>query len=167
MVEVEMDRHPFRVAFETRDLDGVRKALAPDVALNSPITSRFRFVGRDEVADLIGIVRELLEDLQVVAEFGDGDLHVLAFRARVEGHDLEGADLLRLDEEGRVCEITVFVRPLPGVTALLAALAPRVTGEAGRPRSIAAAGFARTFAALSRLGDRAGARLVSRPGSPR
>ncbi len=162
METTALERHPLRVAFEARDLEGVAAALAPDVVLNSPITSAFRFEGRDEVTDLLRVARELFEDLRYVADFGDVDMHVLTFRAAVEGHELEGTDLLRLNEDGRVREITVFVRPLPGVTALIAALAPKLAGEAGPGRSLAAAGFARPFAVLSRIGDSTGARLVTR-----
>jgi hypothetical protein len=157
--QAKTDRHPLRVAFEGRDFDGVAEALAPDVVLNSPITALFQFQGRDRVTELLGLVREVFEDLHYEAEFGDAESRAIVFRARVEGHELEGTDILRLDEEGRVREITVFVRPLPGLTALMAALAPRLAAERGRTRSIAAAGV-RPVAALTRTVDRVGARLV-------
>jgi len=159
-VEALMDRHPLRVAMEARDLDGVAEALAPDVVLHSPITSSFRFVGRDEVTALLGIVREVFEDLRYVEEFGEGPLHVLVFRARVNGQQLEGTDIMRLDEQGRVRELNVFIRPLPGLTALTAALAPRLALKTGRARSVAVAGMVRPLAAITRLTDVPGSRLA-------
>jgi hypothetical protein len=71
-VEALIQRHPLRVAMEERDLEGVAEALAPDVVLHSPITSSFRFAGREEVTALLGIVRELLEDVDYFEE-GVGD----------------------------------------------------------------------------------------------
>ena len=155
-----MGRHPLRVAFEAGDLDGVAEALAPDVVLLSPVTSSFRFAGRDEVAALLGIVRDVFEELRYVEEFGDGAVRALVFQARVNGQQLEGTDILRLDEMGRVREIRVFIRPLPGLTALTAALAPRLARETGRARAAAVAGMVRPLAAMTRLTDVPGSRLA-------
>jgi SnoaL-like domain len=159
-MEAQLERHPLRVAFEARDLQGVAEALAPDVVLHSPITSSFRFVGRDEVAALLGIVRQVFEDLNYLAEFGEDRIRVLVLRARVNGQQLEGTDILRLDEQGRVSELKVFIRPLPGLTALAAALAPRLARDTGWARSAAVAGMTRPFAAITRLGDVPGSRLA-------
>jgi hypothetical protein len=155
-----MGRHPLRVAFEAGDLDGVAEALAPDVVLLSPVSSSFRFAGRDEVAALLGIVRDVFEELRYVEEFGDGAVRALVFQARVNGQQLEGTDILRLDEKGRVREIRVFIRPLPGLTALAAALAPRLARETGRARAAAVAGMVRPLAAMTRLTDVPGSRLA-------
>ncbi len=78
-MEALIERHPLRVAMEARDLEGVAEALAPDVVLHSPITSSFRFVGREEVTALLGIVRELLEDLDYFEDFGEDSTHLLGF----------------------------------------------------------------------------------------
>ena len=86
-------------------------------------------------------------------EFGEGGMRALIFRARVKGQSLEATDILRMDERGRVSEIRVFIRPLPGLTALTAALAPRLARETGRVRSAAVAGMVRPVAAITRLGD--------------
>ena len=155
-----MGRHPLRVAFEAGDLDGVAEALAPDVVLLSPVTSSFRFAGRDEVGALLGIVRDVFEELRYVEEFGDGAVRALVFQARVNGQQLEGTDILRLDEKDRVREIRVFIRPLPGLTALTAALAPRLARDTGRARAAAVAGMVRPLAAMTRLTDVPGSRLA-------
>jgi hypothetical protein len=138
---------------EARDPAGVAEALAPDVVLHSPVTSSFRFVGRDEVTALLGIARDLLEDLHYVEEFGEGSMHVMVFRARVNGRPLEGTDVMRLDAQGRVRQLDVFIRPLPGLAALTAALAPRLARKTGRARSATVAGMTRPLAAITRLAD--------------
>jgi hypothetical protein len=145
-------RHPLRVAFEGRDRGGLAAALAPDVVLHSPIASSFRFEGREEVAALLGIVSEVFEDLTYLDEFGTESVHSLVFRARVHGQELEGTDILQLDD-GLVREMRVFIRPLPGLVALAAALAPRLARRSGRARSLAVAGLVRPLAVMSRLGD--------------
>src|ERR1700676_5320974 len=102
------DPHPLRVAFEPRDFDGVANALSPDVVLHSPITSSFRFEGRDEVAPLLQSVRGVFTDLRYLHELGDGDVRVLVFEARVGRQQVQGTDIMRIDEQGRAVEITVL-----------------------------------------------------------
>jgi hypothetical protein len=152
-VDALAGRHPLRVAFEGRDIPGVARALAPDVVLHSPVTLSIRFVGREEVTALLGIVRELLEDLEYLEEFGGDRVHAFVFSARVNGQQLEGTDILRLDEAGLVKDFRVFIRPLPGLAALTAALAPRLASETGGARAMAVRGLVGPLAALTRFGD--------------
>src|SRR5688500_8742484 len=145
---------------EARARDAIAESLAPAVVLHSPITSSFRFVGREEVTALLGIVREFLEDLDYFEDFGEDRTHLLGFRARVNGQRLEGTDIMRLDEQGRVRELRVFIRPLPGLTALMAALGPRLAKKTGRARSTAVAGMVRPLATITRLTDVPGSKLA-------
>jgi hypothetical protein len=162
------DPYPLRVAFAARDFDGVTRALAPDVVLHSPITKSFRFEGRDEVAALLETVRGVFDDLQYLHDLGAGDVRVLVFRARVGRQSIEGTDILLLDEHGRVREIRVFARPLAGLTALAAALAPRLARRRGRSRAFIVARMLGPLAWMTRLGDLPVSRLASgkRIGSP-
>jgi hypothetical protein len=118
---------------EARDAAAVRAAFAPDVVLNSPIiTTPFR--GREEVGDLFEVILEVLGPITYLAEI-PGDPHVLSFRTDVKGTEIEGVDLLRLDENGLVNEITVLLRPFPGIAAFLKATGPKLArrrGGAGR-----------------------------------
>jgi hypothetical protein len=72
-----------------------------------------------------------------------GEPHVLHFTGEVKGKKLEGIDLLRFDDEGRIKEMTVFFRPLPAVAAFLTATGPKL----GRRRR--GAGVAATIAAAN------------------
>jgi SnoaL-like protein len=153
--------HPLRVAFEARDFEGVARALSPDVVLHSPITSSFRFEGRDEVASLLETVRGVVDDLHYLDDVGDTGVRAIVFGARVGGQRIEGTDVLRLDEQGRVREIRVFVRPLAGLTAFGAALAPRLARRRGRMRAFAVARMLGPVALMTRLGDVPASRLVS------
>jgi len=73
---------------------------------------------------------------------------------------MEAVDVMRLDGEGRVCEFTVFFRPLPGLAALAAALAPEVAPT--RPRAIAARMLTRPLELMTRSGERVVKRLAGR-----
>ncbi len=51
---------------------------------------------------------------------------VLEFSAHVGGKELKGIDFIRFDEEGRIADFEVMVRPMSGLQALGTAMAARV-----------------------------------------
>ena len=113
------DRDDFRSAVESGDRERMLDALAPDVIFNSPVKHK-PFEGREAVAVLFGALLETFEDFRYTDEFDDEDgSKALIFRARVGDRDLEGIDILRFDDAGRVHgDFTVMVRPLTGAMAL-------------------------------------------------
>jgi SnoaL-like domain len=122
--------HPFRLAVEAKDLDAATATLHEDVVLHSPILFR-GFEGRDVVTQVLTHVAATLEDFRYTDELADGDTVVLRFKARVGDRELEGIDFLELDEEGRVAELTVFMRPMSALTAFNEQMAARLGVEAG------------------------------------
>lgn len=110
--------HPFRRAAEAKDFDGLTATLHEDVVLHSPILFR-GFEGRDTVATVLTHVAATLEDLTYIDELSDDKTVCLRFKANVAGtsRELEGIDFLELDEDGRVTELTVFMRPFSALTA--------------------------------------------------
>lgn len=143
------------------DFAAMRELLAPDVVLHSPIAESVKFRGRDNVLELLRIANDAYEDLSYTAIVGRGDTWMQVFDVRVDGTAMQGADLMRLDDEGRVREFTVFFRPLAGVATLASALAPEVARRQGsRPRSAAARALTRPLAAAARVGDRVAGRLA-------
>jgi hypothetical protein len=134
-------RTPLRAAFEARDHDALISALAPDVVLQSPIFE-LPFSGVDEAGDLFAVLLDVLWPITYVDEI-PGDPHVLHFTAEVEGKQLEGVDLLRFDDEGKVREITVLFRPFPAIAAFLSATGPKLArrrGGTGRAPALRIAG---------------------------
>jgi hypothetical protein len=112
-----MEPHAFRRAAETKDLDLLRETLAEDVVLHSPILFK-GFEGREMSMIVLSNVIEVFEDFRYLDEVhGDGTV-VLRFAAKVDGKfEIEGIDYLTLDEEGRVVDLTVFLRPQKAVQA--------------------------------------------------
>lgn len=108
--------HPFRRAAEAKDLDLLTDTLREDVVLHSPVLFR-GFEGREMVAAVLTHVAATLEDLTYIDELADERTVALRFQARVGDRQLEGIDFLELDEDGRVAELTVFMRPLSALTA--------------------------------------------------
>jgi len=77
---------------------------------------------------VLGTVIEALEDFAYHRELAsdDGLNVVLEFSARVGDKKLKGIDLVRFDEDGRIVEFEVMVRPLSGLQALGQAMGERL-----------------------------------------
>lgn len=117
----------FRAAVEKRDLTGLEDLFTEDVRLYSPV--KFTpFEGRPMVLGLFGVLMRVFEDFRYVGDFegtaetsadgAEAPAEVLLFRAAVDGREIHGIDLLHFDEEGRIKEFTVMVRPQSAVQAL-------------------------------------------------
>jgi hypothetical protein len=127
--------HPFRIAAEAKDLDRVKEILREDVVLHSPILFR-GFEGREAVAFVLGHVAETLEDLTYTGELTEDGAVALHFKAHVGDRELEGIDLLELDTDGKVAEITVFMRPLSALTAFNERMGERLGAEPPAQRAL-------------------------------
>jgi hypothetical protein len=108
--------HPFRVAAEAKDVELMTAVLREDVVLHSPILFR-GFEGREMVGQVLTHVAATLEDFTYTDEIAGEDSVCLRFKARVGDRELEGIDFLELDDEGKVTELTVFMRPLSAINA--------------------------------------------------
>lgn len=145
----------WRAAAERGDAAAAVRCLAPDVVVISPLTARFRFHGPGQVADMLAAAYEVLTDIRFHTSVGAGDTRALFFHARAGREEVEEAQLLRLDRDGLIRELTLFGRPLPALTTVLRDLGPRLLRRQGRPglaRLVAVA--TRPLAALTGSGDR-------------
>ena len=122
--------HPFRRAAEAKDVELMTDALREDVVLHSPILFR-GFEGREIVTQVLTHVAATLEGLTYTDELVEGNTVALRFKAQVGDRELEGIDFLELDEEGRVAELTVFMRPMSALTRFNEQMAARLGVESG------------------------------------
>jgi hypothetical protein len=92
-----------------------------------------RFEGRDEVVALHRDIFAVLENIDTTEPLVLGDTQAFIFRAQVRGTELEVMNVVRVNEQGQIVEITIFGRPLPGVATLFATLPPRVSARRRGP----------------------------------
>jgi SnoaL-like protein len=123
--------HPFRRAAEAKDLELMTEALREDVVLHSPILFR-GFEGRDVVIAVLAQVIQVLEDFEYTDELAEGSTVVLRFKANVGDRQLEGIDFLQLDEDGRVADLTVFMRPMSALTRFNEQMTARLAAAQGK-----------------------------------
>jgi hypothetical protein len=112
----------FRQAVEARDNAAIEELLADDVVFTSPVAHQ-PYPGKAITAAILRGVLRVFEDFRYEREITDGRDHALMFQATVAGKQVQGCDFLHFDDDGRIDELTVMVRPLSGANALAAAMA--------------------------------------------
>jgi hypothetical protein len=132
--------HPFRAAVEARDHEAVEALLAADVAFTSPVAFK-PYRGKALTAAILRGVLRVFEDFTYVREIANPDGRDLAFvfTATVRGKQITGCDFLHLDDEGKIDDFMVMVRPLSGAQALAEAMNAqfdRIAQEAARETTL-------------------------------
>ncbi|AXE83360.1 nuclear transport factor 2 family protein [Streptomyces sp. Go-475] len=115
--------HPFRKAVENGDLDAVAALLADDVVFTSPVAFK-PYPGKAITTAILRAVTQVLDDFTYVREIAgpDGRDHAFVFTASIAGKKLQGCDFLHFDEDGKIDDFTVMVRPLSAAQALSEAM---------------------------------------------
>jgi SnoaL-like domain len=117
----------FRAAIENEDLAALDDLFTEDVRFYSPV--KFTpFEGKPMVLGLFGVLLRTFEDFHYVgrldgtsetsADGTEAPSTALLFRATVNGKQIHGMDLLHFDQEERIKEFTVMVRPQSAVQTL-------------------------------------------------
>ena len=124
----------WRAAGERGDVAAAGRCLAAGIEVVSPLTAQFRFHGQQQVKDMLAAAFEVISDIRYHTEVGDDVTRALFYRGRCGSEHFEEAQLLRFDRDGLITELTLFGRPLPGVTAVMAAIGPCASSSPGTTR---------------------------------
>lgn len=116
-----------------QDFSALPELLHPEALFRSPVAHK-PYPGAQAVHLILSTVIQVFKDFtyhrELVSE--DGLSVVLEFSAVVDDKALKGIDLIRFDEQGKIVEFEVMVRPLSGLQALGAEMRSRL--EAFLPR---------------------------------
>ncbi|MET7946582.1 hypothetical protein [Micromonospora sp. NPDC005324] len=119
----------WRAAGEAGDANAAVAALSPEVTLLSPITEQFAF----QVRNLLEVALAAIDGITYTDQVAEGRTVALFYEAHVGGRRLYEAQRLRLDADGLIAEITLFVRPLPALTQLMTKLGPELARRNKQP----------------------------------
>lgn len=103
---------------ERRDLSELPQLLHPQAVFRSPMA--YKPYAGAAVNLILNTVIKVFEDFVYHRELAsaDGLSVVLEFSARVGERELKGIDMVRFDEEGRIVDFEVMIRPMSGLQAL-------------------------------------------------
>ncbi len=116
--------HPFGVAIMAGDEEAALATIAENVVFRSPAVHR-AYEGKAMVEALLRAVATVFENFRYTNEWRDGTTTILFFEASVGDRDLQGIDLLEVDDDGKIATFTVMIRPLSGLQALATAMQAR------------------------------------------
>jgi SnoaL-like protein len=119
----------FRAAAEGKDFSAIDELFSEQVSFRSPVVFA-PYEGREAIGMILSAVAGVFEDFRYTDQVESGATAVLVFEARVGDRELNGVDILRFDEDDRIAELTVMVRPMSGMNALAEAMQARLAGAA-------------------------------------
>jgi hypothetical protein len=95
----------------------VADSLHDDVRFRSPFAD---YTGRPDVAHLVGLIRQALVDLRVSRQLAAGGDTMTRFEARIDtGEQVQGVLVEEHDDEGRLVEAMLTVRPYAGLRTVM------------------------------------------------
>jgi hypothetical protein len=97
-------------------LDGL---LADEAVFRSPVVFAPQEGKALTSSYLSAALKVLGPSLRYVGQWHDDDSAVLEFEADLDGVYIQGVDMLRWNDEGKLVSITVMVRPLRGLQKLI------------------------------------------------
>jgi hypothetical protein len=122
---------------------------ADDIIVRSPITQIIRFEGIDQARDLFLHVFDYIADIKFYKVIGQGsDEQVIFWRGLAGKTYLEEANLIKMNDKGQICEMTVFMRAIPGLMTFAAGIAPALARKHGLLRWLIVSVALKTVALL-------------------
>ncbi|WP_043310123.1 nuclear transport factor 2 family protein [Pseudomonas sp. ML96] len=102
-----------------QDLSQLPELLHPQAVFRSPMAHN-AYPGAQAVNLILNTVLQVFQDFAYHRELAsaDGLNVVLEFSAKVGERELKGIDMIRFDENGKIVEFEVMVRPMSGLAAL-------------------------------------------------
>ncbi len=114
---------------EERDLEALEAILAEDVSMGAP-PYWDDLKGRPIVHHLLGLIIATIEDFSYQREWHDdwraGGEIALEFHGHIGELDIQGIDLISLNERGDVQDLDVLIRPMNALSALKDVIAPQM-----------------------------------------
>jgi hypothetical protein len=107
-------------AIRERDRGALAAMVADDVVFNSPVTT---YRGRDQVVDILAVIGSILEDVSATREVET----VTFVKGYLDGEQLDGVLVEIRDDDDRIAEITILLRPLAAVQKAVVRLARAMT----------------------------------------
>jgi hypothetical protein len=116
-----MSTHPGLAAWHAYMAGGgdpqtLRDLLAEDAVFHSPVVHTPQ-AGRDKVFAYLHAASHVLggDSFRYLREIVDGDQAMLEFQSTLDGIQINGVDIIRWNEDGKIRDFKVMVRPLKAI----------------------------------------------------
>ena len=115
---------------EKQDLSELYKIAHKDAIFRSP-TGHKPYKSDMAMCMALQTVATVFDSFEYDREFAgeDGQSIVLEFRASVGDKEIKGIDMIRFDDNGKITEFEVMIRPMSGLQALAEKMAAKIGGQ--------------------------------------
>jgi hypothetical protein len=114
------------------DPQALKALLAEDAVFHSPVVHTPQ-EGRDKVFGYLHAASHVLggEHFRYLREIVDGDQAMLEFVSELDGIQINGVDIIRWTEDGKISDFKVMVRPLKAINKVWEKMAAMLAAQAG------------------------------------
>lgn len=120
----QFDREWHRIVAE-KDRIGLERVLAEDITVGVPPYWQ-KLHGRAIAVHLLDLIIHTIEDFTYHREWSNGRELAFEFKGHVGEIELQGIDLISLDEGGMVTNLDVLMRPANAILELRSVVAPQM-----------------------------------------
>ncbi|WP_347452733.1 nuclear transport factor 2 family protein [Acinetobacter sp. ANC 7454] len=112
---------------ESRDMNILNELLADEVVFRSPVAFN-PYLGKPVVFFILTNVIQVFENFTYhrTSYSEDGNHIVLEFSANVGDKKLKGIDMIQFNDDGKIIDFEVMIRPKSGLEALAAQMGQRM-----------------------------------------
>lgn len=107
----------WRAAVAAHDHGAIASLVSDSIVFHSPAVFK-PVTQKPYVLHLLGFVDEAIQDFTYIDEYTKPDGAALVFRGSIDGLTIEGVDFFTLDDENKIVEMKVMLRPLNAAAAL-------------------------------------------------
>ncbi|MBN8805022.1 nuclear transport factor 2 family protein [Sphingopyxis terrae] len=110
----------------------LRAMLADDAVFHSPVVHSPQ-AGRDKVFAYLHAASHVLggDNFRYLREIADGNQACLEFATELEGIHINGVDIIRWNDDGKIQDFKVMVRPLKAINKVWEKMAAMLAAQAG------------------------------------
>ena len=110
----------------------LRAMLADDAVFHSPVVHSPQ-EGRDKVFAYLHAASHVLggDNFRYLREIADGNQACLEFATELEGIHINGVDVIRWNDDGKIQDFKVMVRPLKAINKVWEKMAAMLAAQAG------------------------------------
>lgn len=114
------------------DPSALAEVIAEDAVFHSPVVHTPQ-AGRAKVVAYLSAAGQVLggESFRYVRELTDGNQALLEFETTLGGIHINGIDLITFDEDGKITDFKVMVRPLKAINKVWELMGARLAATSG------------------------------------
>ena len=122
----------YEQAIQNGDEDLLKEVFAIRVRLEVPGGESFNHPA-DTASRIMSQVATVLPEIKnILTAYAGNDWYLLSFESKIEGLQLQAVDQVHLDKDGKIDQLTIYMRPIPAAQKFLEVIGQRLQPATAR-----------------------------------